>query len=162
PSDANPADLLSFNNRFGSAVALRGDLLFVGATSGKVNNLTTGKVFVHQRDAGGAGQWGEVAVLSASDGTNFEFFGRALYAAANGLFVASSKGINGTVYFFRNPGSVSAAAAPSNPQAWTQVYSFSTTENIAGSRFGEAMAGSGNTLVIGAVGYNGAQGGVFS
>lgn len=47
---------------FGSAVALDGDTLLVGAPRAKTPALT-GAVYVFERDHGGAGTWGEVAML---------------------------------------------------------------------------------------------------
>lgn len=162
PSDADPFDRGSFNTRFGSAVARSGDYIIAGATSSEIAEIDVGRVFVYQRDKGGADQWGEVAILEPSDGEFFDRFGQTVVAVPEGFFVGSSRGINGAIYFFHHPdGLAPGGTIPPQSGAWTEAYTFSTTDNVLGSLFGAEMMANHNTLVVGAYGYDGLRGRVF-
>ncbi len=151
-----------------ASLALNGDLLFVSTPLGTTNGVMAGKVFVYQRGAGTLspfgqpGEWGEIAQLSPSDGVANDHFGRALYAADDGIFVSSEKQGVGKVYFFRNPAGQASvnAAAPQAALQWREVYSFSTSLNGSSTEFGLPLTGSANTVVIGDQAANSNRGGV--
>ncbi|MFN8444417.1 MAG: hypothetical protein U0175_26775 [Caldilineaceae bacterium] len=154
-----------FGNGYGSSLALNGDLLFVGETSGTTNEVSAGKVFVYQRGGGipsvygQPGPWGEVAELSPDDGVANDRFSWGLYAVDDGIFVSAEKQGFGKVYFFRNPATMllSRQALPRSALAWTPVYSFTTT-SVSSSRFGFPLIGSGDSVVIGDQAANGGRG----
>ncbi|MEM1414364.1 MAG: FG-GAP repeat protein [Myxococcota bacterium] len=82
-SNADPED------RFGSALALEGDFLAVGALleDGPANELTdVGAAYLFQRIGT---RWTEVAVLRPSNGRAFDHFGEALAISGNALLAGS-------------------------------------------------------------------------
>jgi hypothetical protein len=52
---------------FGTAVAISGDTIVVGADGDQTLGFCTGAAYVFERDLGGAGNWGEAKKLTASD-----------------------------------------------------------------------------------------------
>ena len=60
-SDAEAGD------EFGWSVATSGDTVVVGAFGEDAGGDFAGAAYVFQRNAGGAGNWGEVKILTASD-----------------------------------------------------------------------------------------------
>jgi hypothetical protein len=61
-------------NRFGRAVAIRGDWIAVGAFASAVSGTSSGEAYVFERDEGGAENWGEVSAMlpsSAAPGLTF-------------------------------------------------------------------------------------------
>ena len=68
----------------------------------------TGAVFVFGKDVGGPGNWGELKVLTASDGADYYSFGSNLSLTGNKLYVGSYgwggiPGKFGAVYLFELP-----------------------------------------------------------
>lgn len=157
-SDISLEERSSYQINFGGALALQGDTLFVGARRGKVNDSSTGKVFVYQLGAGAEspygepGGWGEVAQLTAADGADGDNFGSEVHSLDGGVFVsAPGKGLNGTVYFFQNLARLRGGAQRTG---WSEAYNFTTPAAGAGSRFGEPITHGDNNLLIGARGSN--------
>ena len=96
-------------NRFGSDVVLEDDLALVGAESATVNGQAEqGAVYVFERDFGGASNWGETQIITASDGDNIDYFGRRLDISKKKLIVGSyDADINGNyaqgaAYLYKN------------------------------------------------------------
>jgi uncharacterized protein (DUF2141 family) len=62
------------DDRFGTAVALRGDMLVIGAPGRSLGKVNQGMVFLRMRNEGGADAWGQTlykSVTPANDGDNF-------------------------------------------------------------------------------------------
>ena len=88
------------NGDFGVSIAISGDTLAVGASD---FGFGPGSAYVFERNLGGAGAWGERAILTASDGQLADFFGRSvaidgdtIVVGANGVQWANS----GSAYVF--------------------------------------------------------------
>jgi hypothetical protein len=95
-----PSDPLQAN-RFGAAVGLDGDTLVVGDFAWDPQLIGAAHVF--ERDAGGPGAWGQVAMLLASDG-------------ANGDHLGASVGISGDTIVASAPNdSYGASSRPARP-----------------------------------------------
>ncbi len=84
---------------FGYSVALRGNLLAVGASRDDLIGLDQGSVYVYSRAAGG---WTAVTRLSASDAANFDSFGQSVAISGGAVFVGAPRknGNAGSVYRF--------------------------------------------------------------
>jgi hypothetical protein len=100
-SDGKNAD------RFGSSVAIRGDVLAVGARTATVQSkIAQGKVYAFKKTAG---QWKETAILTASNGNDNDHFGTAVALPDNYCAASSPRADvwvrpdNGRVYFFKRP-----------------------------------------------------------
>lgn len=157
-----------FGSEYGDSLALNGDLLFVGERSGKVNGVYPGKVHVYQRGggtqstAGSPGMWGFLAPLTPNDGVDGDYFGEALYAVDNGVFISSQKQGIGRIYFFRNPTTVlgvADTAALHSLLSWSHIYSFTTSTGGA-TTFGIPIVGEGNSVLIGESSSNEGKGGI--
>lgn len=134
------------NDYFGSAVALSGDTLVVGATCddfGLTENQ--GSVYVFTRNGT---VWTQQQKLIANDGAAEDRFGVALALDGDTLVVgahADDVGINanqGSAYVFTR----NAVTQP----VWTQQQKLTANDGVAQAAFGYALALDQETLVIGA------------
>jgi FG-GAP repeat len=126
---------------FGSAVAISGDTVVVGASfkRGRTEEAM-GAAYIFERNQGGLNSWGEVKKLVASDGSPFTNFGNAV--AISGDIVAVGTQSAEQVYLFaRNQG---------GPNNWGQIKILSNRARNGLQFFGRALALSEDTLVVGA------------
>ncbi len=141
-SDAVPG------SRFGTAIALQGDWLPIGA-SGQVrvdgSSTIQGAVYVFRRGPGG---WTEIQKLVAADGELGDLFGYAIAMQGNvaviGAFLEDIELTpvvvdTGAVYIF--------AFAGNN---WTQSQRLLTVGVTTNAHFGETVAIDGGTILVGA------------
>ena len=148
---------------FGGAVALSGDTLVVGAWGADVSGtLGQGAAYVFARNQGGADQWGQVKKLAAADGAAYDRFGYAVAldgqadAVVVGAYHASVGGVSqqGAAYIFiRNQGS--------SPDNWGQVKKLVASDGAANDYFGRAVAISGESVMVGAVGDEAGRGAAY-
>lgn len=139
PSDGEPLDL------FGDSVALRGYAAVVGSRYDGDNGYRSGAVYVFLYDPV-SGQWKEQAKLLASDGGPNDQFGYAVALHADVIAVgARNDGDNGqgsgSAYVFRYD-------APSG--SWIEEAKLLASDGVTEQYFGEAVALSGDTLMVGA------------
>ena len=73
--------------RFGAVVSIDGDTIIVGAPEEDEKGNDAGAMYVFQRDSGGAGQWGQVAKITAGDAAEEDQFGATV--AIGGDFAVS-------------------------------------------------------------------------
>ncbi|MBZ0090501.1 MAG: FG-GAP repeat protein, partial [Thermoanaerobaculia bacterium] len=140
-SDAATADF------FGAAVALSGDRLLVGASYNDAAAADAGALFLFERNAGGAENWGEVQRVVASDAASANYFGEAVdldgaTAVAGAYGSDDFGGDSGSAYFF--------AACKADPGLWLPGLEVQASDGAANDYFGTAVAASGDTLVVGA------------
>lgn len=157
---------------FGQSVALSGDTLVVGAPRKSVdtNNdgtdeLNVGAAYVFQKDQGGTDNWGEVKKLTARDGATDDFFGNAVaisddVTVVGALFedhdttkdAVDELDADAAYVFERNEGGSNtwgetkkllASDGVGEPQG---PVIFGTPRDL----FGNAVAVSGDTIVVGA------------
>ncbi|MCH8009736.1 MAG: FG-GAP repeat protein [Chloroflexi bacterium] len=131
-------------DRFGLSVAISGDTVVVGAAW---EASTTGAAYVFRRDQGGAGNWGEVKKLTASDAQFVDFFGFPVAVNGDTAVVGASGeatggSFAGAAYVFqRNEGGVSN---------WGEVKKLTASDAEASDLFGISVAISGDTALVGA------------
>ena len=131
--------------RFGTSVAVAGDIAVVGAFDAKVgDNYQQGAAYVFAK---ADGTWTETQKLVASDGAGMANFGAAV-AIANGDILVSAVGANvdgqsnqGAVYVFANEGGV-----------WTETRKLVASDGGSGDAFGNAIAASGAQALVAAKG----------
>lgn len=135
------------NQQFGSAVAVDGDTLVVGAINGYGSDWFTGAAYVFTRNQGGAEAWGEVVKLVGTDTAMFDYFGHSV-AISGDLLVVGAPGSDpsgdnsGAAYVFeRNQG---------GSNAWGQVAKLTASDGAATDSFGTSVAIDGATVVVGA------------
>ena len=72
-----------FDDNFGEVVAISGDNVIVGASQADPVGSISGSAYIYNRNQGGTDNWGEVAVLVASDAAAFDSFGSAVSISGN-------------------------------------------------------------------------------
>jgi uncharacterized repeat protein (TIGR01451 family) len=154
-------------DRYGRSVAISGDTIVVGAPfyDSIAGGDNAGKVYIYQRNQGGADQWGLVTSLYPGDPLPGDRFG--FHVDINGDTIAIGSPYTpdeppdtplrhaGAVYIFeRNQG---------GPNTWGQVRMLtgSAPVNLEESYFGWSLALEHDRLVVGVPGYNNWQGLAF-
>jgi hypothetical protein len=128
---------------YANALAVCGDLVMIGAADAEGNEPHAGSAYVYERDPNGA--WPEVAKLIADDGCTSDFFGCSV-ALSGSVAVIGADGVD-------DLGNGSGAAYVFVRQTngtWSQVAKVMADDGAAYDRFGNAVAVSGNSAVIGA------------
>jgi hypothetical protein len=145
-SDAAPG------GEFGSSVALSapGTTALVGEDN---RNTGTGAVYVYTLRHG---KWSQTAVLTASDGAQFEDFGRSVALSALGsTAVVGANGRNkatGAVYVFTL-----------RHGKWSQAAELTASDAAAGDQFGfsVALSASGSTALVAAIAHHSETGAAY-
>ena len=128
---------------FGSAAAISGDTVVVGATNAKIAGTETGAAYVFVRSGT---TWSEQAKLSALDFIALDQFASAISASGNtvaiGAFQADPFGQDsGAAYIFTRTGTT-----------WSQQAKIVPIDGRAFDYFGTSVAVNGDTFVGGAPG----------
>ncbi|MBS0196230.1 MAG: hypothetical protein JSR77_05680 [Planctomycetes bacterium] len=131
------------NDRFGISVAISGDTVVVGAHLDDVGaSANQGRAYVFVR-SGTA--WTQQALLTAADGAANDNFGASVAIAGNTVVVGSANNdVGGNV----NQGSAYVFTRSSN--VWSQQARLTAADGAAGDAFGNAVAISGGTVLVGA------------
>ncbi len=137
-------------DHLGSAVALDNDTALVSAPNEEVGgNTNAGAAYIFERNQSGADNWGQVAALTASDSARSDFFGASVAIDNDTALVgAPQHDVNGNnnqgaAYIFeRNQGGVT--------DSWGQVTVITATDGVANDAFGNSVAISGDTAIVGA------------
>jgi hypothetical protein len=138
------SDVYTNNDHLGTAVAIDGNTIVVGAAEKEVNNI---------RDAGAAyvftssslDNWTQTAILTATTPYTQDLFGRAVTIDGNTIVVGApwtNKGTQfdtGLAYVFYRSG-----------DQWNQIKKLSASDPQPYDRFGTSLALDGDTLVVGA------------
>ncbi len=144
---------------FGSSVSIAGDNAVVGAEAASVGGLAqAGSAYVFERDAGGAGAWGEVAAIAASDGEAGELFGHAVSISGGTAVVGAhhddaSGFLSGSAYLFER--------GQGGAGNWGEVTKLTPADGASGAFFGESVSISASTVVVGAWGAQGFSGAAY-
>lgn len=136
------ADDAASSDRFGTAVAMDGDTVLVGACAADVGvNTDQGAAYIFKRGAGG---WSQQAKLTASEGQSEDFFGCSVGLTSGIALVgaATSDGSEtdvGAAYVF--------AEADGE---WLQLSRLEAADATSGGRFGAAVAMDSGVALVGA------------
>jgi choice-of-anchor B domain-containing protein len=141
-SDAQPGD------RFGTAVALLGDRLVVGAPNREAG---VGAAYVFAADGAG---WRQEARLVSPQGEGTASFGAALAALDEHVLV-------GAPGYDRSTGAVIGFGRDLRSGEWGEMRSLRPFDAGRGARFGAAVAVAGRDLWVGAPGAGGFAGRAF-
>lgn len=134
-------------DNFGTVVSVNGDKVLVGASMNDEKGLNAGAAYLFGKDQGGAGNWGQIAKITAADGEAGDLFGASLRLdgdfAAIGAAFEDEKGQNaGAVYLFgKDQGSTNA---------WGQVKKITANDAAPLDNFGISVGLSGSVLMVGA------------
>jgi len=141
---------------FGGSVSICGDTVVVGAEGRTSVASDCGAAYVFTRNQGGADNWGEVAILYASDAQEDDAFGRSVSFSGDTVVVGADEedggagdpaADSGAAYVFRrNQGGANN---------WGQVRIVRASDRQASDFFGRSVSISGDTLLVGAEGEDG-------
>ena len=143
------------SDAFGSAVALDGSVIVVGAPlAGGAASGDQGAVYVFRKSGS---SWSQVAKLVASDGAGGDGFGSAV-AMKGDIVVIGAPGADisgaaerGAAYVFRN----------TSGNTWTQAAKVTASNGAAGDRFGASVAAQSSRALIGAPSRSAGAGGAY-
>lgn len=137
------------NDMFGLSVAIDGDFIVVGALG---KDYATGAAYVFQRNQGGPDNWGEVAILTASDAEVGDKFGYSVGVSGDTIVVGANYedgagNIRGAAYIYqRNLG---------GENNWGEAGKLAASDTADMDEFGCSVAISGDSVIVGAP-YRGA------
>jgi hypothetical protein len=154
-------------DQFGESVSISGDTLVVGAQSedgGAGDPLSgAGAAYVFARNQGGADQWGQVRILSASDAQAYDYFGTSVSISGDTLVVGAQLEDGGAGDPFSNAGAAYVFARnQGGADQWGQVRVLRASDRQAQDQFGHSVSISGDTLVVGAFEEDGGAGNPLS
>jgi len=136
-------------DEFGLSVSISGSTVVVGAPFHNVgNNLAQGAAYVFVEPANGWSSMTQTAELVASDGATDAYFGSSVAISGNTIVVGAD---GTTVQGNPHEGAAYVFVKPAN--GWsnmTQTAKLTASGGYVGDDFGESIAISGNTLVVGA------------
>jgi hypothetical protein len=138
---------------FGSSVAVRSDFALVGACGEDGTGTNLGAVYVFDRNYGGANNWGQVAILTASDAQDGDEFGYSVsidgdYAVVGAHYEDGAGTSRGAAYvYWRDYGGA---------DNWGEVMKLTALDAEDQDWFGYSVAINGNYVVVGAAYENGA------
>lgn len=136
--------------QFGSSVALAGDTALIGAPPG---GSGAGAAYVFVRTNG---QWTEAQKLTASDGVDYDSFGRSVALSADVAVVGAS--CQGGTPLQNNLGPGYAYVFRRGLAGWTQRQKLMAQDGASYELFGSSVALAGDTALVGASG----RGSVFA
>ncbi|MEZ5352869.1 MAG: BACON domain-containing carbohydrate-binding protein [Bryobacteraceae bacterium] len=141
---------------FGTAVAVSGQTVAVGAPGENSNFFSAGAGYVFVRSGA---TWSQQAFLKASNSLGFDLFGQSVALSGDTLVVgapgekSTATGVNGqgnnslpdagAAYVFVRAGSM-----------WSQQAYLKASNTGSGHQFGWSVAASDNTVAVGALGEN--------
>jgi FG-GAP repeat/PKD domain/Bacterial Ig domain len=132
---------LDANHRFGRSVAVFGTTLMLGAAGDDTNGDGAGAVYVYQNNGAG---WSQVDILTASDGSAGDRFGRAIefddrYAVISAVYDDALGSFAGSAYIFELKNGI-----------WTQMQKLEGSDTDLEDRFGHSALLNGDYVMIGA------------
>ena len=135
-SDVSDTDI------FGYSMSISDDYAIIGAYNDDDNGDNSGAAYIFQNFSG---TWSEIAKISANDGTENDFFGKAVSVNDDYIFVGADSGPNnsgansGIAYIFHN-----------NSGTWEQAQKIESADAIVGDHFGASVNISDDYAIIGA------------
>ena len=137
------------DDRFGSAVAISGDDVLVGAPFRDDAGIADqGAAYLFRRTDPAIGAWEAITILTAADGAVGDQFGSAVAISGDDALVGApfrdDSGIAdlGAAYLFRR-------TAPAT-DAWAAITTLTAGDGTAGDRFGSAVALADDDALVGA------------
>jgi hypothetical protein len=130
------------NDNFGSAVAIQGSTVVVGADGHPGSTMSQGAAYVFGLQGGTWTQQQELDVLGSNT------FGKSVALDGNTIVIGSSGDQVGS-----NPSQGAAYVFALQGSSWTEQQKLTSQDGAANDDFGESVGISGNTVLIGAGGH---------
>ena len=137
----------SDSDRLGMSVDISGDYAVVGTTYKDDGGSNRGAAYIYGRDEGGADNWGEVVILTASDGEDSDYFGCSASIDGDYVLVGAlyedGGGVNyGAAYIYgRNSG---------GQDNWGEMMKLTASDAENGDQFGLSVSIDGDYALVGA------------
>ena len=133
-------------DQFGYSVSISGDTLVVGAYGDDDLAEGSGAAYIFERDHDGAGNWGQVKKITASDGEALEGFGFSVSISGDTVVVGAPYDNDythwsGAAYIFKRD--------QGGTGNWGQVKKITASDVAPEDWFGYSVSISGDTLVVG-------------
>ena len=141
------------NSRFGNCVALSGNTVLIGAPQHDLQSFDEGAAFVYQR-TGTA--WSLQTILIPSDSYPYDWFGYSV-ALSGDTALVGHRYWHGTAGSF--PGQ--AYVFTRNGNTWMEQAILTAGDTSSEDNFGQAVALSGNTALVGATVFNDNRGSAY-
>jgi hypothetical protein len=144
-SDGAPSDV------FGHSVAISGDTVVVGADGDNVTYVDQGSAYVFEKPVAGWSDMTQTAKLTASDGTAYDEFGVFVVVSGDTVVV----GADGDNVTYMDQGSAYVFEKP--VAGWsdmTQTAKLTASDGAQDDYFGNSVAISEDTVVVGAYGVD--------
>ena len=141
------------NRQLGLSVSIDGDVAIAGLPN---HDTARGAVYIFTRNAGGADQWGEIKILTASDAAVGDQFGITLSLNGDSIVVGAPNNNlqTGAGYLFtRNRGGA---------DNWGEAQKLTASDGVSHDEFGRSVAVCGDTVFIGADRDENSQGSVYT
>ncbi len=134
------ADDGTINDYFGNSVSIFLDTIIIGADN---DNSSQGSTYLFTRNKNDVDNWGQVAKLTASDGTSNDFFGVFVSLSYNTIIIGAYgyNSMQGSAYIFNCVGT-----------SWIEQSHPLASDGTEYDYFGCSVSISGDTMVIGAFG----------
>ena len=131
----------TMSDRYGWAVDVSGDTAVVTAIFGDGAASVSGCAVIFERSGG---IWTETQLIAPADGATSDWFGRSVAIEGDTLVIGAPQdddlgAESGSAYVFRKIAG-----------AWTQVAKLTASDGGASDNFGQGIALSGDTIVVGA------------
>ena len=141
------------NDMFGVSVSVDGDVAVVGAQFDDDAGSSSGSAYVLRR--GSDGSWSQEAKLTASDASEFDYFGRAVSVNGDVAMVGAhgdddAGSSSGSAYVFRYADG-----------SWSQEAKLVSSDAASDDYFGISVSVSGNVAVVGANGDESSAGAAY-
>ena len=134
-------------DEFGYSVAISGDTVVVGSRYDDDDGEKSGSAYIFQRNQGGLNNWGQLTKLVTDDAVTGDWFGRSVSISGDTVVIGAN-GVDdggsgsGAAYIFqRDQGGINN---------WGQITKLLASDPSVDDRFGQAVAISGDTVVISA------------
>ena len=130
-------------DRLGISGAISGDSIVIGASGDDDGGIDSGSAYVFVRSGG---TWSQQAKLAANDATTNDNFGNSVAISGDTVAVGASRDDDG------GPNSGSAYVFVRGSTTWSQQAKLTAAAAAAGDLFGNSVAISGDSIVVGASG----------
>jgi len=147
------AQLIASDGQYGDAcgydIAINGDIAVMLCPYHDVNgNVNQGAVYIFERHEGGTNNWGESAILIASDGAVNDYLGASIILQNERIVIGADyvtvggNSSQGAVYIFEKDAGSSIG--------WTEMAKLTSSDGQANDLFGWDIAMHGNRIISGA------------
>ena len=148
----------SDNDNFGRRVAIRDDLIVIGApfADNDADTPSAGKVYVFTRTND---HWDETAILKPSTAVQATYFGEAFVITADGILIYAAQG-NGVLYAFQTV-AADASAVNDTQTTWDEIARYEAEVDFFQSGYGSVLSAGNGQIAVGAPRYDLSKGGVY-